>query len=651
MRTLRTTWLALLIALTLLVSPLALAETFENEDIVSSEAVEPQVAEAEEFSLDDVLTDEIEVTLEGDAAVEAAPIAESESFDEEALDEELVAKATSKLYYITPDGTEDYWGYWYHLESKDADKSGFTLNDTTHNRYGLKPGEDVTFNRRVDVVGNVELVLGDNATLKVNGGFHVGPDSSLTIYRQKGGTGQLIATGSQYCAAIGGNQWENNGSIRIFGGTITVSGGAKGAAGIGGGASAGGGGIYIFGGTVNATGGPDGAGIGGGIAGGGGTIEIHDGTVNATGNADGGAGIGGGLGGDGGEITIYNGAVNATGGATGGAGIGGGCMGDGKKTVIKDGTVNAVGGAAGGAGIGGGYHASAGEWIGFGNCTITSTGGSSDSAAIGGGKGKNTYKVNFDDGMRVGAINGNRIDWKTLAERVAACREQGPVRVEVCVEHVFSDGYSFCHLCGKLAPSVSRRRTAPDYTLLAKLTTSGSRALKAKWTQAKGAEGYDVFIKRSGAKGEYKLTKSVEGGDTLSCTVKGLKRQTCYKAYVKAWMKDNGKKEYIGDASPVVFAITGGHTKTEENATKVTVKKGEVTLKVGKTSAIKATVKGKKVGLKVLKHVSALRYYSSDRFVATVTSEGKIEAKGKGSCVIYALANNGARAKVKVTVK
>jgi len=45
-----------------------------------------------------------------------------------------------------------------------------------------------------------------------------------------------------------------------------------------------------------------------------------------------------------------------------------------------------------------------------------------------------------------------------------------------------------------------------------------------------------------------------------------------------------------------------------------------------------------------------LRYYSSDRNVATVNAAGKIRARGVGSCTIYVMANNGVRASVKVRV-
>jgi uncharacterized protein YjdB len=112
----------------------------------------------------------------------------------------------------------------------------------------------------------------------------------------------------------------------------------------------------------------------------------------------------------------------------------------------------------------------------------------------------------------------------------------------------------------------------------------------------------------------------------------------------------NGRKDYIGSASPVLHAITGGYTSRWCNARSVKLNKSSLTLKVGRSKTLKATVKGVKSGRELLKHVKLVRYYSSDADVATVSSSGKVKAVGKGKCTIYAIANNGVRASVKVKV-
>ena len=50
-------------------------------------------------------------------------------------------------------------------------------------------------------------------------------------------------------------------------------------------------------------------------------------------------------------------------------------------------------------------------------------------------------------------------------------------------------------------------------------------------------------------------------------------------------------------------------------------------------------------------HVATIRYLSTDKKIATVSKKGKITAKGKGTCYVYAYAHNGIYKKVKVTVK
>ena len=49
--------------------------------------------------------------------------------------------------------------------------------------------------------------------------------------------------------------------------------------------------------------------------------------------------------------------------------------------------------------------------------------------------------------------------------------------------------------------------------------------------------------------------------------------------------------------------------------------------------------------------ISEFRYATSDSKVAVVSKNGKITAKGKGSCSIYVYATNGCAQKIKVVVK
>lgn len=114
----------------------------------------------------------------------------------------------------------------------------------------------------------------------------------------------------------------------------------------------------------------------------------------------------------------------------------------------------------------------------------------------------------------------------------------------------------------------------------------------------------------------------------------------------------DGKKKYV-KASPLMHAYTGNGNKRSTNAKSVSVNKTKVTLKQGKTFKIKAKVKKVKKNKKLMpkSHVQKLRYMSSNDSVATVSKSGKITAKGKGSCEVYAYAHNGVYKKIKVDVK
>ena len=100
-----------------------------------------------------------------------------------------------------------------------------------------------------------------------------------------------------------------------------------------------------------------------------------------------------------------------------------------------------------------------------------------------------------------------------------------------------------------------------------------------------------------------------------------------------------------------MHAITGGYTNHECNARSVKLNKTALTLKAGRSSKLKATLNGVKSGMKLLAHVAKVRFYSTDANVATVDADGKVKAVGKGTCTVYAIANNGVRSSAKVKVK
>ena len=83
------------------------------------------------------------------------------------------------------------------------------------------------------------------------------------------------------------------------------------------------------------------------------------------------------------------------------------------------------------------------------------------------------------------------------------------------------------------------------------------------------------------------------------------------------------------------------------NATSVSVKKKTVRLKKGKTFKLGASFK--KTG--TVKQHRKLSYETTKPKVAKVNKKGKIKAVGKGTCKVYAYAQNGVMKVIKVTVK
>ena len=180
--------------------------------------------------------------------------------------------------------------------------------------------KDIKISDRVEVEGNVSLILTDGFTLDFINGIHVGKESTLTIYGQSKNKGCLncgnnLETVTKYGAGIGGNERESSGRIIINGGKINSI-GASASAGIGGGRFGGNGYVTINGGIIYAES-SDGAAIGGGSGerskaeNSRGYVTITGGDITATTKHEG-AVIGGGYGGDG-EINISGGKIKVIG--------------------------------------------------------------------------------------------------------------------------------------------------------------------------------------------------------------------------------------------------------------------------------------------------------------------------------------------------
>ncbi|MBP3233582.1 MAG: InlB B-repeat-containing protein [Eubacterium sp.] len=176
------------------------------------------------------------------------------------------------------------------------------------------------------------------------------------------------------------------------------------------------------------------------------------------------------------------------------------------------------------------------------------------------------------------------------------------------------------------------------FTLLkAKGTPKSKKSIKLSWSKVPGAEKYMIYGNKCGKKNKYKYITTVTG---TSYTAKKLKKGTYYKYTIVAVKGD----EAIA-TSKTIHVVTDGGKKG--NNTKVKLSKTKLSLAKGKSKTIKAKLKSKK---KVSIH-RKVAWESDNLSVAKVNSKGKITAVGKGTCYVYAYAQNGVAAKIKVTVK
>ncbi len=239
-----------------------------------------------------------------------------------------IVHANTAVSYLDAQGTtqtiEDYTiinNTTTSLTSSDDSKEWYVVN------------ENIEINTRLQVSGDVHLILLNNSKLIVNGGIHVSENNQLTIYSQtldKETMGKLYAI-AESGAGIGGNHEESNGKIEINGGYIVAYGG-----------------VYYSKDNITGNIGIGGAGIGsGGTKASTQSITINNGYVEAYGgycgsdeynnqdNYGGGAGIGGdGQSSAATNIAINGGEIHAQGGCNGAAGIGGGGH-DGKLKNIQ----------------------------------------------------------------------------------------------------------------------------------------------------------------------------------------------------------------------------------------------------------------------------------------------------------------------------
>ena len=187
--------------------------------------------------------------------------------------------------------------------------------------------------------------------------------------------------------------------------------------------------------------------------------------------------------------------------------------------------------------------------------------------------------------------------------------------------------------------------------LSSKKQTKNSNTLK--WQSVPGASGYVVYGSKCGKANKIKRIALVKG---TSFKHKKLKKGTYYK-YVVVAVEDTVAGQRVDAISKMIHVATkGGKAGNYKGVTvkakvgKKTKKLGALALKKGKSAKLKVTLVPSSKKLKVGKHVN-VRFESSAPQIAAVSAKGVVKAKGKGTCYVYAYAQDGVCKKVKVAVK
>ena len=172
-------------------------------------------------------------------------------------------------------------------------------------------------------------------------------------------------------------------------------------------------------------------------------------------------------------------------------------------------------------------------------------------------------------------------------------------------------------------------------------------AVKISWKKVTGADGYVLYGAPCNTKDKtykMKMLAVIKNGSKITYTDKKLKSGTYYKYYIKAYKLVNGKKVWLAKSKVIHVTTSGGKYG---NAKAVKVNSTNVTLKKGKSLIIKASQIAESKPIK--QHVN-IKFESTNTKIATVTKNGRIKAKKKGTCYIYVYAQNGTCKRIKVIV-
>ena len=171
-----------------------------------------------------------------------------------------------------------------------------------------------------------------------------------------------------------------------------------------------------------------------------------------------------------------------------------------------------------------------------------------------------------------------------------------------------------------------------------------------KWKAVKGARKYVIYGNKCGKSNKMKQLVTVKGSKYTVKKVNGKKlAKDKYYKFVLIAVGDNDKVISTSKTIHVAAAKKKAGNHKAVKVKKAVVKKA-AKLKKGKSLKLNAKAVAASKKLKVKKHTS-IRYESSNIKIATVSKKGVVKGKKKGTCYVYAYAQNGVAKKIKVAVR
>jgi len=173
-------------------------------------------------------------------------------------------------------------------------------------------------------------------------------------------------------------------------------------------------------------------------------------------------------------------------------------------------------------------------------------------------------------------------------------------------------------------------------------------SISLSWKKVSGAKKYVIYGNKCGKTNKLqKLAESTGKSKSFKKVLgKTVKKGTYYKFMIVALDKNNN----VVSSSKIIHVATKGGKVGNVGKVTTKAKKNKVSIKKGKTFKLKAKQVAAVKKLKVKKH-RVLKYETTNKKIATVSSKGVIKGKKKGTCYVYVYAQNGVFAKIKVTVR